>query len=432
MTPPARDGGAAMRREDLRACIHCGLCLEACPTYRETHDEGESARGRIALLTALAAGALAADADAGRALGDCLLCCSCQAACPSGVRYEWLMSQARAGLAGARAAGRERRWLRRFWALFRHPRRLALTLRLVRWSCRTGLAGLDVGLIFPSRHRAHYLDLIASVRASSGAARRPRHRPEAPPEALIFTGCVTPVVFPQVLAALESILERARVPSLAPRRQACCGALHLHTGDLEGARGLARRNIAVFEAAGAGPVLAEAAGCAAALKEYGELLADDPAYAERARAFAARVRDATEYLAELWAAAPPAAREADAVRVVYQDACHLRHLQGIARAPRDLLDRLPRLRRAAAIEEDLCCGSAGVYNLLRPAMAARLGERKADALAATGAAVVVTANPGCRLQLEGRLRRRGIAMRHVIEVCAEEEWHRSPTRGPGA
>jgi glycolate oxidase iron-sulfur subunit len=413
----------ALEREDFLACIHCGLCLEACPTYRETLDEGESARGRIALLKSLALRELKPDADASRALAHCVLCASCQAACPSGVAYEWLISRARAHLVGAQAEGRERRWLRRWWTLFRRPRQLALTLRLVRWAARTGLASLGVRLFFPRPHQAHYLDLVASVRASASQPRRPRarRRLEAPADVLIFTGCVTPIFFPQVLAALESVLEKAGVAFATPRKQVCCGALHLHTGDLEGARGLARRNIAAFEAAGEGRVVVEAAGCAAALKEYGELLAGDPDFAERAGVFAARVRDATEYLAELRGPAaleaPPAAVPAGATRVVYQDACHLRHLQGITGPPRDLLDGLPGVTRVPAGEEDLCCGSGGVFNLLRPSMAARLGERKADALAATGAEIVVTANPGCRVQLEGRLRRRGIAMQHLIEVC---------------
>lgn len=417
----------ALGREDFLSCIHCGLCLEACPTYRETLDEGESARGRIALLKSLALGEMKPDADASRALAHCVLCASCQAACPSGVAYEWLMARARAQLDGALAEGRERRWLRRWWTLFRRPRQLALTLRLVRWAAGNGLAGLGVRLFFPRQHQAHYLDLVASVRASASQPRppRPKRPADTPADVLVFTGCVTPVVFPQVLAALESILGKAGIAFATPRKQVCCGALHFHTGDLEGARALARRNIAAFEAAGECLVVVEAAGCAAMLKEYGELLVADAEFAERARTFAARVRDASEYLAELSGPTAPEPRPVSApartTRVVYQDACHLRHVQGIAGAPRDLLDGLPGVTRVAAAEEDLCCGSGGVFNLLRPAIAARLGERKAEVLAATGAEIVVTANPGCRVQLEGRLRRRGIAMQHLIEVC-DRHW----------
>ena len=419
-----------LRRESFLECIHCGLCLEACPTYRETFDEGLSPRGRVALLKALATGALTPDAEAAHALSHCLLCCSCQAACPSGVQYEWLMSRAREQLAGARAAGRERFWLRRIRGLFHQRWRLSLTLRLIRTAVRTGLAGLGVRVLFPRQHHVHYVQLVSSLRSSAGAARSVRKRRRGlvvPVDALIFRGCVTPVFFPQVLAALESVLRKAGVSCATPRKQVCCGALHLHTGDLAGARRLARRNVAAFEAAGAGIVLVEASGCAAALKEYGTLLADDPEFAGRARAFAARGRDATEYLWEVRERALPGSDVTDEERghsvgtaprhVVYQDACHLRHLQGIARQPRHLLDSFPQLTRAAAVEEDLCCGSAGIYNLLRPSMAASLGERKADALAASGAEVVVTANPGCRVQLEGRLRRRGMTMRHIVEVC---------------
>jgi len=358
---------------------------------------------------------------------------------------------------------------------------LKSALGFVRWAAGNGLAGAAVRLATPPEHRGHFLDLLASIappardemppawraarrgggtsRAAGGgempapasgdgissaaAAAGPRHG------VAIFRGCVTPAFFPQVLEALESILRRAGIAFVTPRRQACCGALHFHSGDLDGARELARRNVAAFEEKEDGWIVAESAGCAAMLKTYGSLLADDPEYAERAGRFSARVRDATELLYALRAPhtaadspsasarepAPPAAAagrgeqltlapvadQADGgagkLRIVYQDACRLRHVQGIVQEPRALLDALPGVERVSAPEETLCCGAAGIYQLLQPGMAAMLGERKAGALAVSGAALVVTADPGCRLQLAGRLRRHGLAVRHILEVC---------------
>jgi glycolate oxidase iron-sulfur subunit len=457
---------------ELGSCIQCGLCLEACPTYRETGDEGLSARGRIILLRALSDTDFGADGEAGLALDLCLLCGSCAAVCPADVPYEGLLCDGRERLPGARALGRrERRVLGIVRAFFKRPRLLKSALGLVRWAAGNGLAGTAVRLATPPEHRGHFLDLLASLtlpakdevppawRTARRAGARSRARAGEASSAgatdglhhgvAIFRGCVTPAFFPQVLEALESILRRAGIAFVTPRRQACCGALHFHSGDLDGARELARRNVAAFEEKEDGWIVAEAAGCAAMLKTYGNLLADDPECAERAARFSARVRDATELLYAMRApraavesplsstrepARPKAATgrgeqltlapvtdQADAgtgrLRVVYQDACRLRHVQGIVQEPRELLDALPGVERVSAPEETLCCGAAGIYQLLQPGMAAMLGERKAGALAVSGAALVVTADPGCRLQLAGRLQRHALAVRHILEVC---------------
>lgn len=427
-------------RRDFTSCVHCGLCLEACPTYRETFEEGLSARGRIDLIRAFAERSLAAAGESPRSLDLCLACASCQAACPSGVRYLDLIAKARSWLAAARSPRRDRHVLRTLRLLFLRPRLLRLALRIVRSASRSGLAALAVRLLFAKSHRPHFRLLAESLRATmAGPSRRgpradpvsPRLAPSDSPEVLLFRGCTTPVLFPEVMRALESILARLRIPFGDPPAQGCCGALLLHHGDIASARRLARRNIAAFEQTGDGPILVEAAGCGAVLKAYGELLADDPKFAERARRFAARIRDVSEFLADRLPALSPASplplhsAEDDAalpaapMLVVYQDPCHLRHLQGIVSAPRELLDRLPGIRRATIEEEDLCCGSAGIYNLLEPEMSARLAARKVAHLAATGAQMVISANPGCRIQLAGRLRREGIEMRHLIELCAE-------------
>ncbi|MFH1144154.1 MAG: (Fe-S)-binding protein [Candidatus Eisenbacteria bacterium] len=456
---------------DLRACIRCGFCLEVCPTYRETNEEGLSARGRVVLLEALVEREARANPRLTEALDLCLLCGACADACPANVPYNDLLIRARTHLPGAHGDGRRERaalkWLR---VVFERPRLLRQVLGFVRWSARTGLAGAAVKLCSSPEHREHYLDLVASLRASrptrapaagktraianphpEAALRRSIATAEAlaiPQPVAIFRGCVTPVFFPQVLGALESLLRGAQIEFQYPPKQGCCGSLHMHFGDLEGARDLARRTIDVFDASGEGIVLAESSGCAAALKSYRDLLAADPDYAARAERFSARVRDAAEVLWMLRCAgrnegdgrgvragrdAPearghePEAHEAGATRsssnerVVLQDPCHLRHRQGIVHHPREVLDSVSGIERVQAPEADLCCGAAGIYNLLQPAMSARLGERKAEILAATGARIVVTADPGCRIQLAGRLARRGIEVRHLAEMCEAED-----------
>lgn len=443
-----------LRREDFTACIHCGLCLEACPTYRETLEEGLSARGRVQIMQALADGRIGSGPGDARSLDLCLLCCSCESACPSGVGYLDLVVKARSWLSQARGGRRERFVRNLLRVLFLRPRLLSLALRTVRLSARWGIASLVVRTFFVKSHRRHFLDLIASLVETPPAAgpEQPlteRDRPPAecdepitgrarpavelqpgsPPtqrdlqSVVIFRGCTTPVLFPQVLESMELLLRKIGVDFSYPSGQSCCGALLLHHGDVESTRKLARRNIDVFAASGSRLILVEAAGCGAILKKYGDMLADDPEYAVRARSFSARVRDVTEFLAAVVqrprreSPEPPAAP----LRVVYQDPCHLRHLQGVSEEPRLVLDSLPQIHRVAAGEEDLCCGSAGIYNLLEPEMSAGLADRKVEMLAATGADLVVTANPGCRLQLEGRLRRRGLAIRHIVEIC-ERFW----------
>lgn len=415
----------------VRDCIQCGLCLESCPTYREAYQEGLSARGRIILLRELIAGnddrRMVRTAE--QLLDLCLVCRSCEAACPSGVRYGDLITAARASLPRV-TRGRHARWVRfSLRAVFMHPWLTRLTLRLVKLLVRLGLARLGIALFAPREERPHFRALIAGVRQDGDKetarlrARLREHRAKsatpkrdfAPRDrVLIFQGCVTPVIYPHVMKAWRSVLSRMHADFTTPKGQVCCGALHQHHGDLERARILARKNIAAFEEAGGGLIVAEAAGCGAALKAYGELLGDDPEYAERAARFAARVRDATEILGDL---PTLPATEGEPLRLAWQEPCHLRHVQGVTHIGRKLLDEIPGVVRLSVPEEDLCCGSAGIYNLLEPQMAAALGDRKAQALASVGPDLVVTTNPGCRLQIADRLRARGIGTLHFLEVC---------------
>lgn len=411
-----------------RECIQCGLCLEACPTYVQSMDEGLSPRGRISLIRELAQGNGAFTAETGRVLDLCLVCRSCEAACPSGVKLGWVFPESRQWVSHLRASRRDR-WIRillhsvlaRTW-----PRRMVI--RTLRDACRSGVARLLVRLFFARRHRAHFLHLISSIRGDEvptppvASFERPPVAPADVRPVLLFRGCVTPVFFPRVMQAWESLLHKAGLEVSMPKRQTCCGALHWNQGFLSDARALARKNIEAFEAAGPGWILTESAGCGAALKGYGELLADDPEYAERARRFAARVRDTMEVLAQ-WDLQPQASDpERDAGRrIVYQEPCHHRHVQGTTAHAHGLMAGGGRQGMAEAPEPDECCGGAGLYNLLQPAMSAALGDRKAELLAARGVDLVVTSDPGCRTQLQGRLKARGVPIRHLLEVL-DQMW----------
>jgi glycolate oxidase iron-sulfur subunit len=232
----------------------------------------------------------------------------------------------------------------------------------------------------------------------------------------LLTGCVQRIVFPRVNNASVNVLAAEGCDVVAPREQGCCGALALHAGRLDEARAFARRTIEVFERTGVERVAVNAAGCGSSMKEYGQLLADDPAWAERARAFSARVRDVSEILSEL--GAPRATRHPLALRVAYQDACHLAHAQGVRQPPRDLLRSIPELQLLPIAEQDICCGSAGIYNLVEPGTARELGDRKVGYIDATRPDLIATANPGCMLQMAAAATRKGRSwpIRHPIEI----------------
>ncbi len=460
--------------QDHWSCIRCGLCIEACPTYVLSQDEGLSPRGRIHLIHALTGGPQPADAGAApdtepgletreRAaagpswrefsrgartlLDQCLFCRACEAVCPSGVRYSRLMAEVRAWLPVRRSRpgyGRARSWLRR---VFTRPWLARLALGHVRLVVRLHLADLLVHSFTAPEHRAHYLVLLESLRVRPAEAREalppvpggraPAGAGAAPGDkVLIFRGCITPIFYPAVLTALRSVLKKLGLEHETPPRQVCCGALHRQHGLLEEARALARKNIIAFEGTGEALILAESSGCACALQEYGDLLRDDAEFAERARAFSARVRDASCFLASLTAQAArsagaaesgeAAARSAGGVHAAgrIQEPCHLRHgqrqagcLDALCAALGPRGDQPPVLACGPAPEADLCCGGAGFYALLEPSLSAQLGERKADLLAAEGVRWVFTSDPGCRLQLQGRLARRGVAMLHAAELC---------------
>lgn len=418
------DGGFAPTARFLE-CVHCGLCQSACPTYLELGLEADSPRGRIHLMRALQDGTLPVDAESVRHLDQCLGCRGCETACPSGVAYGALIEAARPWV--------EVRW-RRPWparlrrrlalAVLPHPRRLAWLLRPLRM--------LEaIGVLAQVRRTARLLpaalrDLVVLLppRLERPLALAPSTPPAAALRARVqlLAGCVMPVLFPRTVAATVDVLARNGCRVDVPAGQGCCGALALHAGDRDAALRLARANVDAFAGGDAVPIVVNAAGCGALMKEYGVLLADDPAYAARARAVAARVRDATELLATLPLAPLPAApRAAGTVRVAYHDPCHLAHAQHVRAEPRALLRAVPGVTLVPLEDEDLCCGSAGHYNVMEPALARRLVARKVAAIRASGAEVVATANAGCALQLESALRAAGLAtpVVHVLDLLRD-------------
>jgi len=421
--PPVRQAGP--RPEDISRCVHCGYCLNFCPTYVALGLETESPRGRIHLIDALSGGRIQPKRVVLGHLDLCLECRACETACPSGVSFGRIMEGARAQVV---AAGRSPlSWRLRSivlrWTL-PHPRRLRLLAVLLRFYQRSGLQSLVRRtrllrlLPFHLRHLEQLLPPVAGrFFAPVGAGENP-DAGDGTRRVALLTGCVMPFFYPHTHEATVRVLERHGFRVVMPGEQVCCGALFVHGGDRQTACRLARRNINVFLAAGVEAVITNAAGCGSTLKEYGELLADDPEYAGKAAHFSSLVKDITEFLVELPFQEGLGRLER---RVTYQDSCHLAHAQRITAAPRQLLGAIPGLELVEMENADRCCGSAGIYNVTQREMSSRILADKMRAVAATGASEVATANPGCMLQLEAGLRLHGLqgTVAHVVEVLDE-------------
>jgi glycolate oxidase iron-sulfur subunit len=383
------------------ACIHCGLCLSSCPTYLETGNENDSPRGRIYLMRAIQDGRLPLGDTAVRHIDLCLGCRACEAVCPSGVQYGDLLEHTRDHIEKHYHRSPWQTFLRRvaIEKVFPFPTRLKLALLPVRV-----IRALRLEKLLPKFAR----ETLALVPENPSAAALPVLSPANGPanhRAGFINGCVMSVLFGDTNAASVRLLNRAGYEVVTPREQGCCGALYAHSGQLEKARDCARHNIAVFEQHQLDTIVINAAGCGSTLKEYGQLLRDDPQWAERARQFSARVHDLTETLAT---AKPPApSTPQTGFKVTYHDACHLAHPQHITKPPRELIRALVGNNFVELPESDVCCGSAGSYNLTEPEMAARLQRRKVENIIKTGAQIVVTTNPGCLLQIRAGLRQAG-------------------------
>lgn len=401
------------------ACVHCGLCLSACPTYLETGDENDSPRGRVYLMRAVQDGRLPLDDPALRHIDLCLGCRACETACPSGVQYGTLLEHTRDHIERYGHRTIPQRLLRRvaIEQIFPYPLRLKLALFPVRVIRKLGATRLlprffrDALSLIPETFRAGNLAAISAV---------PRGVTQRGTVGFI-SGCVMNVVFGPTNENTIRLLNCAGFEVITPAAQVCCGALHAHSGQLAEARSRARRNISVFERLDVDAVIINAAGCGSTLKDYANLLENEPAWAKRAAEFSRRVKDLTEWLAtpEFLALLKP---QHDGPKVTYHDACHLAHPQRISKAPRDLVKAVTAPRFVELPEADICCGSAGSYNLTEPAMAARLQERKINHILSTGAQLVVTTNPGCILQIHAGLNRAGasqIRVQHLADFLAE-------------
>ncbi len=399
-------------------CVHCGFCLSTCPTYVLWGEEMDSPRGRIYLMKEGLEGEPMSDSMVSH-WDACLGCMACVTACPSGVQYDKLIESTRAQVERRHERTASDKALRTLiFSVFPHPRRLRLLSRPLRALQRTGLD-----------RRLRRTGLLERVAPRLAAMERlaPRLGPPEPlPERIsasghrravvgMLTGCVQGAFFPGVNSATARVLQAEGCDVVVPPAQGCCGALSTHNGREAEAQKYARALIDSFDSTGVERVVVNAAGCGSTMKEYADLLADDPAYAERAREFQEKVRDVSEVLAEL---GPVATRHPLPVTVAYHDACHLAHAQGVRSQPRELLAGIPGLELREIAEPELCCGSAGIYNILNPEPARELGDRKAANIIATGASLLVTANPGCLMQVAAALERSGhsMGMAHTVEV----------------
>ncbi len=409
------------RQFDLDRCVHCGLCLNACPTYRELGLEMDSPRGRVYQMVQVANGAAISDSYREH-IDLCLACRGCESACPSGVRYGRMVEDARAELEAHTHRGWFARKLRHliFVRLLQSRSALSVAGTLLYLFEVSGLKAVARGL-----GQLKLLGPLGDLQQLTPSAEPPFFFSQIgrtfPPEGerkyrvAFLAGCIANVSFARLNEATVRVLQRNGCEVVVPEGQGCCGALHLHAGMRDEARKLARRNIdaildGVFDA-----VITNAAGCGSTLKEYGELLEDVPEYAEKARQFSSSMRDITEFLSSL--ELNPNLGRVDAV-VTYQDSCHLAHGQHIRQSPRQLLGAIPGVTFREMPGSDICCGSAGIYNVVQNEMAMQILQHKMEAVNATQAEIIATANPGCMLQLQAGVRLHGSGQRvmHVVEV----------------
>jgi len=412
---------------DLDKCVHCGLCLNACPTYRELGLEMDSPRGRVYQMVQVATGQMELGPSYLEHMDLCLACRACETACPSGVPYGRMIEAARAEIQAAKLQSKlpessterlvralvfgrilpSRRWLRTIGALLWMYESTGLR-KLVQGSGVLKLFG-KLGRIEPLSPSAELPTFFANYGRIFPAEGVPRYR------VAMLGGCIANIFFARLHEATVRVLTANGCEVHVPENQTCCGALHSHSGEREQARVLARKNIDALLPGDYDAIISNTAGCGSALKEYHELLEHDPAYAVKAKAFVSKMRDVNEFLASAGLTRTPGRVEAT---VTYQDSCHLLHGQKIRNAPRELLAQIPGVTFRELPYSEICCGSAGVYNVVQDEMAAALIERKMGYANATGAEIIATANPGCMLQLRAGVAKHGTGQKvmHVIEL----------------
>ena len=387
-------------------CVHCGFCLPACPTYVLWGQEMDSPRGRIYLMKLAAEGATQMTPKWVSHFDTCLGCMACMPACPSGVDYGKLIEATRAQIErNFPRSSAEKRHRHFLFETFTRPDRLrrlrAPLLAYQKSGLQAFVRGLGLLKLLPKKWQTMEAllpkltpqEAIPEVTAAVGVKRR---------RVGLLLGCVQREFFSQVNAATTRVLAAEGCEVVAPQAQTCCGALLVHAGEETAAIDLAKKTIDVFEQANVDAIVTNAAGCGSNVKEYAHLLRDVPEYAERARNFSAKCKDISEILAEI---EPRSQRHPLKLRVAFHDSCHLQHAQGVSAQPRDLLARIPGLELVEIPESAICCGSAGIYNLVQPDAAKSLGNRKAELISQLGVDVVATGNPGCVLQLQSSLAR---------------------------
>ena len=431
-------GESAVLADRTPQCIHCGLCLQACPTYIELGKEADSPRGRIYLMQAQQQGRLPVSGSFVQHISACLDCRACESACPSGVPYGELVEQARQVVEQELKRPFLVEALRRYifkW-VFPSPRILRFHFDLLRLYQRSGIQALVRGLsalkLIPKRlvqlerllpdlrGRTDHIELGAIFKSQG----RPRYRVG------LVTGCVMNEIFGSIHRATIRVLQRNGCEVVIPPLQVCCAALHAHAGINQVAQQMAKTNIQAFEQAGVEAIIVNAAGCGAKLKEYDSLLDQDPEFRSRAQAFSRKVLDISEFLDGLPALSPP--RRLD-LRVAYDDPCHLLHAQKIAQAPRNLLKQIPGLQLLELQFPDQCCGSAGIYNITEHELSMRILERKVEDIRQCAPAVVATGNAGCLLQISHGLRMadlQQIRVMHPIEIL-DQAYRSSSLASPG-
>jgi glycolate oxidase iron-sulfur subunit len=412
----------------LQQCMHCGMCLPTCPTYDATKRERNSPRGRIALMRAVADGDVGITKSFAEEMSYCLGCLACQTACPAGVNYANLFETARADI---EKSGINHGAARSFWRtltlkwLFMHPRLLraaGLGLRLYQ---RTGLDRLvrKLGLtrLLPADLRRLETQTPRMAAKFSDAVIEPCEAPAKPRyQVAMLTGCMQDLMFSDINRDTVDVLLANGCQVHTPPVQPCCGSLHAHNGERELARELARRTLDLLPPESFDAIITNSGGCGSHLRHYATLLADDPAYAARAKEWDAKVRDIHEWLAQIGCRAPLAAPFDQPTTITYHDSCHLAHGQKVVLPPRQLLKLLPDVNLVELPESNWCCGSAGVYTITQPEQAADLLKRKVGHVLSTKATLLATANPGCHLQILNGLRDVGspIEVVHPVSLLA--------------
>ncbi|HEY9665389.1 MAG TPA: (Fe-S)-binding protein [Coleofasciculaceae cyanobacterium] len=413
------------KQELIDTCVHCGFCLSTCPSYRVLGKEMDSPRGRVYLMDAINKGEAALGEGTAPHFDSCLGCLACVTTCPSGVQYDKLIAATRPQVERNYPRSLSDRIFRSLiFNFFPYPRRLRLFLPLLYLYQKSGIQKLvrSTGLLkklFP--RLAAMESILPEIRLNTLRDNLPDVIPAQGKKRYrvgVILGCVQRLFFSPVNEATVRVLTANGCEVVIPKTQGCCAALPEHQGQREQAKALARQMIDSFDGTGVDVVIINAAGCGHTLKEYGHILADDPEYREKAKEFAAKVKDVQEFLAQVGLTTKLSPLTDEALTIVYQDACHLLHGQKISVQPRQLLRQIPGVKLREPIDAALCCGSAGVYNMLQPEVADELGQQKVENLLNTGAELIASSNPGCSLQIKKHLQLKGkeITLMHPMEL----------------